>query len=126
MNYETMFTISEHLGPRENEPSKQGGSSFEDKDRTKRRSMDKKSADKARKTSSDGGNNVGGSRVHGKGKQETTVRGSLSGNKDKRMVEVERIRPGRRNMNRSAIDWWEVIPKQLVTKSDESRIRMYI
>jgi hypothetical protein len=73
--------------------------------------MDKKSSDKATKTSWDGGNNVGGSRVHGKGKQETKVGGSLSGSKDKRVVEVERIRPGRRNQIRSAINWWEVISR---------------
>ena len=75
----------EHPGPRKNEPSKQGGSSFGDKGQdTKVNSAptDTKSASRASETSWNGQAEVEGSKVHGKGK-ETKLGGSLSGNKDK-------------------------------------------
>jgi len=75
----------EHPGPRENEPSEQGGSSFGDKGQNTKVSgapTDTKSAGRASQTSWDGPEDKGGSKVHGSGK-ETKLGGSLSGNKDK-------------------------------------------
>jgi hypothetical protein len=92
---------AEHPGPRDNEPSKQGGSSYGDKGGKTKAAAPPTDTGKATETSWSGGNNVGGSRVHGKGKQETKLGGSLSGNKDHGVIEVERSGPGRGNREES-------------------------
>jgi hypothetical protein len=76
----------EHPGPRENEPSRQGGSSFGDKGQNPKVDApptDTESPTRASETSWDGNGSPGGSRVHGSEKQETKLGGSLSGNRDK-------------------------------------------
>jgi hypothetical protein len=79
---------AEHPGPRENEPDKQGGSSYGDKGQKTKADApptDTKSSERAADISwqGNGSNSEGGSRVHGSEKKETRLGGSLSMNKDK-------------------------------------------
>jgi hypothetical protein len=88
----TQAKQAEHPGPRENEPDHQGGSSFGDKGqetKAKAAPTDTKSGSRAGETSWDGDNGETGSRVHGSGKKETVLGGSLSMNKDKVPDEAE-------------------------------------
>lgn len=82
----TQAKQAEHPGPRENEPDRQGGSSFGDKGqetKVKAGRTDTRSGSRAGETSWDGDNGKTGSRVHGSAKKETVLGGSLSMNKDK-------------------------------------------
>jgi hypothetical protein len=84
----TQASQAEHPGPKENEPSSQGGSSFGDKGqdtKAKAAPTDTKSSSRAAETSWSGNGNKSadtGSRVHGN-QNATALGGSLSGNKDK-------------------------------------------
>lgn len=84
----TQASQAEHPGPKENEPSSQGGSSFGDKGqdtKAKTAPTDTKSSSRAAETSWDGNKSAGktGSRVHGKNESSTSLGGNLSGNRDK-------------------------------------------
>ena len=86
----TQASQAEHPGPKHNEPSSQGGSSFGDKGqdtKAKAAPTDTKSSSRAAETSWDGNKNTSssegtGSVVHGN-ENATALGGSLSGNKDK-------------------------------------------
>jgi hypothetical protein len=86
----TQASQAEHPGPKDNEPSSQGGSSFGDKGqdtKAKAAPTDTKSSSAAAETSWDGNNDASsakgtGSVVHGN-ENTTALGGSLSGNKDK-------------------------------------------
>ena len=88
---------AEHPGRRSNEPSSQGGSKLgSEKTSSKDTSPDSaptstSSSSAASETSWKKGDNdtSGGSRVHGSEKKESVLGGSLSGNKDKWVVDTE-------------------------------------
>lgn len=77
---------AERPGPRESEPSKQGGSSYGDEGQDTKADAaptDTKSSRRASEASWEGNGSPGGSRVHGSEKKKTKLGGSLSMNKDK-------------------------------------------